>query len=246
MRIEQDKKLLLSATLSPSQQTEARTGFLFHLDSQLAEHCKIGLLLKKSAADAGTDGYEVVLKDYITPKQTASPSPPQPGAAAGKSRLESTGLLSDEFSSAAFTFDSLMQGSEAEWDLLIELLHNHPVRYAALMAEHKKQQNERGAPPDTRFTEYLYSRIESSQEFAREHARAWKSGWNKTAADMLATLRVKFPSSRRVAIEFLKMENNEQDFGYDWNSDPETPQNKAAIGKWEQWVKERKQPALPK
>lgn len=158
-----------------------------------------------------------------------------------KPEIKNKVLLSEDTKQALSAFDDMMRGKQPEWDELFILMHYYPKRYALLMtglnASQRQKSEARTSHPYRLYSEYLYKRTEESQEFARKSALSWKVGWNFTCADMTSKLLIKgFPSTRRVALEFLKMENNEETFGYDWKPEPNAKD--PAIQKWKVWSRE--------
>lgn len=155
-----------------------------------------------------------------------------------KLEAKSKVLFSEDTRQAVSAFDEMMRGKQTEWDDLIILAHYYPKRYAFLMAGLEVQREKidfQNPYPYLLYNEYLYKRTEESQDFARRSALSWKVGWNLTCADMLRNLLTRgFPSTRRIALEFLKMENNEETFGYEWRPEPDTKD--PAIQKWEAWI----------
>ncbi len=94
--------------------------------------------------------------------------------------------------------------------------------------------------PGAGFGDYLRRQVVASEEFARNSAIAWKEGWGLTAKDMLPRLENKnFPATRRSAIEFLKLENNGIDLGYNWKELPDTAANQQAIKQWREFTKDQ-------
>lgn len=158
-----------------------------------------------------------------------------------KPEVKNKVLFSKDTKQAVSAFDEMMKGKQVEWDELIILMHYYPKRYAVLMAGLNEQQRLKldlqNPHPYRLYDEYLYKRTEESQDFARRSAMCWKVGSNLTCADILPKLLHKgFPSTRRIALEFLKMENNEETFGYEWKAEPDAKD--PAIQKWEVWIKQ--------
>ena len=160
-----------------------------------------------------------------------------------------TGLLQGNLNEATTVFACMMR-NEKQYAFLAGFSIDQPERYAELMNEFEKQRKQGnqfswdGAAmnPYSRFGDYLHERIENNRGFAKESAIAWEKGWGLTISEVIPKLTTKnIASTRRIAIEFLKMKNNGEDFGYIWKDEPETSQNKSAISKWNEWFKNNKQ-----
>lgn len=161
------------------------------------------------------------------------------GETEAKLEIKNKVLFSEDTKQAIAAFDAMMKGKQADWDELIVLMHYYPKRYALLMTGLNEGQREKfdfqNPDPFGFYTLYLHKRTEESEDFARKSAIGWRDGWNSTCADMLPKLLTKgFPSTRRIAIEFLKMENKEETFGYDWKAEPDA--GDPAIQKWQAWI----------
>lgn len=159
-----------------------------------------------------------------------------------------TGLLQGNLNEATTVLAHMMR-AENQFDSLAMFMNDHPKRYADLMKEFERQRKQGnnfgwdGAAMDPYFSfgEYLHKLVENNQEFAQESAIAWEKGWGLTISEVIPKLNtINFASTRRIAIEFLKMKNNGKDFGYIWKDEPETSQNKSAISKWNEWFKNTK------
>lgn len=139
-------------------------------------------------------------------------------------------LFHKDIDIASAEMRKMMEGNEEDWEDVVRLLHGHPKRYALLM-DNMKPGAQNG------YTEYLYQQVEAREEFARKSAVSWKAGFGMTSSDAVARLSVvKFPSTRRIAIEFLKMERSSNDtFGFDWKREPVA--GDPAIAKWKSWLK---------
>jgi hypothetical protein len=151
--------------------------------------------------------------------------------------VKNKALFSEDTKEAVSAFDEMMSGGQIEWDDLITLMHNHAKRYAYLMSqfEQHREKIDINSDPYHRYTTYIHKRTEESEDFARRSAVSWRVGWDLTRRDMLSKLTWKgFPGTRRTAIEFLKMENNEETFGYDWK--PEPIVDDPTVQKWIDWI----------
>jgi hypothetical protein len=147
--------------------------------------------------------------------------------------------MSEDIIEAVSTFDEKLQGAQSDWDELVTLMHSNPQRYAQLVNELDKRNRNRkdSISVDTykAYSEYLYKRAEESGEFAQKTAESWRNGWNFTCLDIVPKLKTRgFPSTRRIAIEFLKKETSGETFNYDWTMEPE--QNRESIQKWMKWM----------
>ncbi|MGE3807870.1 MAG: hypothetical protein AB7K24_24665 [Gemmataceae bacterium] len=148
-------------------------------------------------------------------------------------------LFAADLQTAVKAFDRLMRGGQADWDQLITLLHRHPQRYA-LLINNLQPTDPAGYPG---FTDYYHRKIEASEEMARQSARAWKEGFQIQPGAVISKLREpNFPSTRRIAIEYLKMENGGKELGYDWSRSPSD--NNQALLFWTSWYldKGKRQP----
>jgi hypothetical protein len=160
-----------------------------------------------------------------------------------------TGLLQGNLNEATTVFAYMMR-NEKQFAFLAGFSIDQPERYTELMNEFEKQRKQGNQfgwdgvamNPYSRFGDYLNERIENDQGFAKESAMAWEKGWGLTISEVIPKLDTKnFAGTRRIAIEFLKMKNSGEDFGYIWKDEPETFQNKSAIAKWNGWFKNNKQ-----
>lgn len=157
-------------------------------------------------------------------------------------------LFAKDLSKALDTFAYAMRDPK-QFDRLAKFLHDHPKRYAFLMTEFVKERRKRNrigvrdayTNADRKFTSYLHQSIIDSQDFAIRSARGWRKGWGLTVEDVVPKLSVRFPSTRRVAVEFLKLENDGIDFGFDWKKNADPKKNREAILKWKEWLKLKSQ-----
>jgi len=170
-------------------------------------------------------------------------------AAGGDPDPRLTPLLDESIHKAAPVFQRMLQ-TPTDFPLLASLLHEHPKRYAELIRyadvlygfqkqfqEHSVSREEAiRSYPFRRFARYLHSRNTSNQAFAQRTAEAWRIGWGMTPHNVVTLLRtLGFPSTRRVALEFLKKPTNGQDFGFQWKEEPGSAINQLALARWEAW-----------
>ncbi len=207
--------------------------------THLARITSIGAPYKRTLLPRGEEETE---EEMRAPAPGHAPPAPGPGDGSPPRRGETFApgdLLSEDAGRAAAAMRSMMAGAQPEWDGVIGLLHDRPERYTELMRRILDEDRAKGLPHQYgAYSEYLHRKVEESEEFARKNARSWKIGLGLTLADMPARLRQRgFPGTRRVALEFLKMESGGETFGYDWRAEPEA--NEGAIRRWEAWIRER-------
>ncbi len=156
-------------------------------------------------------------------------------------------LFQEDLTKATYIF-AIMVRAPKQFTLLAKFMHDYPKRYATLMKNFEAQRKRgdnfgyEGAAknPNTAFVEYLHEMVKTDHSFAQRYAISWEKGWGMTITDIVPKLSTKyFPSTRRIAIEFLKMKNNDEDFGYNWEDEPEAIHNKSAISKWNEWLKNK-------
>ena len=156
-------------------------------------------------------------------------------------------LFAPDIKDATASFVRAMKDSES-FELLANFMHMHSERYAVLMRAYEKERRDGNSFGEANYfanigggyTNYLHRKTAESREFAAQSAAAWKRGWGVSPKEVVLKLHTEnFPSTRRIAIEFLKRENNDDDFGFVWNEGPASARNSVAIVKWKLWLKQR-------
>jgi hypothetical protein len=158
--------------------------------------------------------------------------------------------LFDDLEIATISFEKAMC-EQKSYKALAEFMHKYPKRYALLMKSFEDKRikritgdnskiKDRWSNPYGGYTLYVHKMAETSRQFAVKSANSWRKGWSLTAKEVVPKLRMKsFPSTRRQAIEFLKHDNEGDDFGYAWRESPDSQRNRIAIQKWEHWLQQR-------
>ncbi len=187
-------------------------------------------------------------KEFTETTHETSPANSGQAQGANDSKKLKDDLFQKDLDKATADFAGMMR-NEIRFEFLAKFKINHPQRYALLLKdfeEKRKQGNNFGwegaaSDPYIAFEEYVNKLVENNQKYAQRSAIAWEKGWRLTIPEVIPKLKTKnFAGTRRIAIEFLKMKNNGEDFGYVWKDEPETPQNRSAISKWNEWLKKNK------
>ena len=205
---------------------------------------------KKAAADAKQAREKKVRQEkptWIKRFGLGGPEPKREG-------LRATPLFDSDTKKALAHFEQLMvSGKEKNWEQLVELLHDYSKRYSYLMSELESKLDktatsrfsfgrsvkQKGAAYKP-FARYLGRKVQEDQAFAARSANAWKEGWSMTLQNVIDRLSDSSnASTRRIAIEYLKAENQGETFGYDWQEIPDSPRNQEAVRRWTEWAKSR-------
>lgn len=118
------------------------------------------------------------------------------------------------------------------WPEIARLSWDNPARFAEIVLPPEGPRVLREEMPAD-YVRAIEAEAARDEAYALGEARLWREGWLRIARDVVPQLDSKdAPGARRIALEFLKLENAGDGLGFDWREEPDTPGNRAARARW--------------